>query len=364
MLLLLLSLATTDRPPASPYQLNAEALEHFKAARYHEAEAGFQRALDSWTYADPVAFARDRAATMLNLGTVLRVEARYAEAEPLLAEALWTMEAESGPASLDCARAASALGALYEAWGKPVAAEPLALRAWQILERDPTLTENDRGAGLILLAAVYVKQNRDAEAEALLRRVAEGGQGRLAVRAYNDLAASAIHGGDFDRARMFVERALEMAPGVLPENHPIRAAALNNLAQICRFQGRYPDAERNYRAAIAIWESTVGPRHPDTAKGLLNLAALNHERGRESAAEQLYRRAATIFHDSYGDEHELTLVARAELAEVLRAERRYRESSQLSQAILPVLQAQLGSADPRVIRAVGNYQRLVAESKR
>jgi hypothetical protein len=96
---------------------------------------------------------------------------------------------------------------------------------------------------------------------------------------------------------------------------------------------------------------------------MLNLAALNHERGREASAEELYRRAAAIFAEAYGETHELTLVARAELAEVLRVERRYRESERLSEATLPALETQLGAADPRVVRAFGNYHRLVWEKR-
>jgi tetratricopeptide (TPR) repeat protein len=356
---LLLSLASVDRPPASPYQLNAEALEQFKQARYREAEKEFQRALDAWTYADPVKFARDRAVTMLNLGTVLRIESRYAEAEPLLAEALWTLEAESGPESLDCARAASALAAVYRAWAKPVAAEPLAKRAWTILERTPSATRSDRATVVLLLAGIYMDERKDADLEALVRGVDDP----LAVRVYNDLAAAAIRRGDLDRAESYASRALEMAPSALPESHPVRAAVLNNLAQVRRFQGRYLEAEQDYRAAIGIWEKAVGPRHPDTAKGMLNLAALNHERGREAAAEELYRRAAAIFAEAYGESHELTLVARAELAEVLRVERRYLESERLSEATLPALETRLGAADPRVVRAFGNYHRLVAEKR-
>jgi tetratricopeptide (TPR) repeat protein len=174
---------------------------------------------------------------------------------------------------------------------------------------------------------------------------------------------AALRLDDLPRAESLVRRALDMAPRVLPGRQPLEAAALNNLAQICRFQGRYAEAEQHYREAIAIWEAALGPRHPDTAKGMLNLAALYHERGREAGAEDLYRRAESIFHDVYGDQHELTLVARSELAEVLRAERRYSESKRITAATLPALEARLGVADPRVIRALGNYERLLKDAQ-
>jgi tetratricopeptide (TPR) repeat protein len=253
---------------------------------------------------------------------------------------------------------------LYQAWGKPGDAEPAARRAWEIFSRESSATEEDHGCAALLLSAIYFDTGRRDAAEALLQELQLRGESRLVLRAYNDLGTVAIHRGDLESAESFVRRAAEMAPRVLPESHPLRAATLNNLAQIQRFQQRYLEAEQNYRQAIAIWEATLGPRHPDTAKGMLNLAALNHERGREAAAEELYRRAVSIFHDAYGDHHELTLIARAELAEVLRAERRFSESERLTLATLPALEDRLGPADPRVVRALGNYQRLVEETRR
>lgn len=363
MLLLVLCVAVGGGAASSPYQLKGEALEQFKQTRYREAEAGFRLAYDAWRQAGP-GFERDRAITTLNLGTVLRIEARYAEAEPLLVAALRELEATTGAGSLDTGRAAIALASLYQAWGRPVDAEPTAKRAWEILLSEPNATESDRAGAELLLAAVYFDSGRGNAGEALLKEMPLDAETRLVLRAYNDLGAAAIQRSDLESAESFVQRALEMSSRVKPESHPLRAAALNNLGQIRRFQKRYLEAEQNYHQAIAIWEATLGPRHPETAKGMLNLAALHHERGREAAAEELYRRAASIFHDVYGDSYELTLIARGELAEVLRAQRRFRESESLMLSILPALEGRLGSADPRVVRAVGNYQRLVQETRR
>ena len=348
---------------SSPYQLGFEAMEHYRAARYREAEAGFRSAVEAFGKAGGQ-FARDRAIAVLNLGTVVRLQGRHAEAQALLTEALLDLERTSGRDSLDAGRAAIALAAVYAESGRPVEAEILASRAWRVFERDPKTTESDRSDAVFLLASVYYDRQRNAEAEALLSDVAGRGESRWVFRAYNDLAAAAIRRADLATAESLLTRALEMAPRVLPENHPLRAAALNNLAQVRRFQHRYLEAEQHYREALAIWEAALGPRHPDTARGMLNLAALHHERGRERLAEDLYRRAAAVFSRAYGDDHELTLIARAELAEVLRAERRYSESKGLSASTVPALETRLGAEDPRVVRALENYRRLLLEAGR
>jgi hypothetical protein len=97
---------------------------------------------------------------------------------------------------------------------------------------------------------------------------------------------------------------------------------------------------------------------------LLNLAAFDHERGREHAAEKLYGRAAAIFEQAGGTDDLQALVARNELAEVFRAEGRYVASAQLSRATLPALRRSLPESDPRVVRAVSNYARLLADTRR
>jgi hypothetical protein len=96
----------------------------------------------------------------------------------------------------------------------------------------------------------------------------------------------------------------------------------------------------------------------------MNLAALYHDRGRESGAEDLYTRAATILEQSLGKHNAEALVARNELADVLRAERRYTESEKLSLATLADMQAAFPEGDPRLIRARANYARLKEDTAR
>jgi DNA-binding SARP family transcriptional activator len=97
---------------------------------------------------------------------------------------------------------------------------------------------------------------------------------------------------------------------------------------------------------------------------MMNLAAFYHERGREAGAEDLYRRAAQILQAVYGPDQQLVLVARNELADVLRAEGQFTESERLGRATLAALQQALGPGDPRVLRALANQARLLEEIRR
>jgi tetratricopeptide (TPR) repeat protein len=292
---------------------------------------------------------------------MLRAQGRYGESEKAHREALPRIEELTGPASLLTARAVSNLAAFYWGCGKLEQAERLALRAVAAYGDLPDASPADRASSSQILASIYIAEHRYQEAEEVLGPVLEGGEAVNATTAYSNLAAAALGVRDNARAEGYARRALEAAVRDLPARHPLAAAAMNNLAQACRFQGKYLEAETNYREALGIWEEALGPRHPDVARGLMNLAGLYHERGRDSGAEEMYTRAAGILERSLGERHADALVARNELAEVLRAERRYTEAEKLSRATLAAMQSTFGEDDPRLVRALENRLRLVAE---
>lgn len=345
----------------SAAQLNARGLAWFEQREYGDAEQAYRASLEAWDRLGN-GVATSRSITAANLGTLLWMEGRYSEAEPLLVERMRQADGD-GTTSPNAASAATVLAAFYHAWGRFDKAEAFASQADTALGALPGQTEV-RLANRRLLASILLSEGRYQEGEALMRGLLADLPPGLAVAADNDLAAAEIAQGHPVEAEAWAARALGLARQTFPPDHPLAAVSLNNLAQGQRFQGRYLEAEKNYREAIEIWRRALGPRHPDVAKGLMNLAAFYHDRGRESGAEDLYRQAAPILESAYGKDNPAALVAWNELGEVLRAEHRYSEAEKLSQATVAPLEAALRATDPRVIRALGNYARLLDETRR
>jgi tetratricopeptide (TPR) repeat protein len=289
-----------------------------------------------------------------NQGVEMAAQARYAEAEGFYRQALERF----APSTPDAGHVLDNLAALYLAKGDTAQAESGALRAGAMLG------ETDRTGNRVLLATIYVEERRFAEARTLLEPALPGASGQLEFTLNATLAAAALGEEELERAQEFCQRALEIAATALGPNHPGLASVWNNLGQVYRFQGRYLEAETSYRKAIEIWTAARGPAHPLVARGLLNLAAFEHERGRERAAEELYGRAAGILDRTIGTDALQTLIARNELGDVLRAEGRHVASEQCSRATLPAIQKLLPESDPRVLRALANYARLLAATKR
>lgn len=341
----------------SSSELNAFGTQMFAEGRFQEAEALYRKALKNWTTDIPDA-ARVRAVAMANLGAVWRTMGRYAEAEPMLLAALKELEGAAGNNRVDVAHTLASLSALYRAQGNLAKAEEFARRA------SDTVTEKLRTDASLNLASIYIEEHRYDEAEAVLEPALATAHGTAAAVLYNNLATAANAKSNFAGGETMARNALEQAKGSVPRTHPLIATILNTLAQACRFQRKYSEAEENYRQAIEIWEQSLGPSHPDVARGLTNLASFYHERSRDNGAEALYRRAAAIFAKALGEDRVETLVARNELAEVLRAEHRYVESEKLSVATLQPLEHALKPVDPRLRRALSNYAHLLYDTQR
>jgi len=361
VLLAVTGLVQAQNTPTSGLELNRLGKQLYLAARYAEAEAVYRRALQSFDGVDGQT-SLNRALTLGNLGVLLRTQGRYGEAERSLSESLHRIETFEGCDTLNFAVMASNLASVYWALGELPKAEKLALRADAIFT-DHRPNESMRGNRQIL-ASIYVAERRLEDADQLLLPLLEGANDQQAASIYNNLAAVNLGRGDYALAEERSRSAVDMARRGLPAVHPVLAACLNNLAQSLRFQGHYLEAEKLYRDALSIWEQVYGPRHPDVARGLINLGAFYHEREREAGAEDLYLRGAAIYEQVYGPQDFRTLAARNELADVLRAERRYTESEKLARATLPPLRQSLAADDPVLTRALSNWARLEAEIER
>jgi len=350
-----------------PLESNALALEFFYAGRYREAEPVYRVALSGWERVGAPG-ARDGIVTSANLGTLLRAQGRFPEAESVLLDCVRRAEAlepaGSGKNSLEWARGASGLGALYLAWQQLPKAESFALQSQAILEQRLDAGNPERVNNASILGSIYLEQGRYDEAEPLLRATLDHAGNRLATRTYNELAVMALRRGRLDEAEWLAKKALETNRREAVVPGPLTATITDNLAEICLLQKRYVEAEQHYRDAIAIWEGTLGKQHPDTAKAYLNLAEFYHMRGRESGAEELYRRATGILEPVYGKDHPLVLLARNELADVFRAQGRYTEAERLGSASLAALEEKLSPQDARVLRALANHARLLASTRR
>ena len=222
-------------------KLNDQAIAYYKQGRYAEAEPLLVQALDIRREALPEGHS-DIARSLNNLAELYRAQSRYAEAEPLYKQALNIVRQALGEQHPHVATSLNNLALSYESQGRYAKAEPLYLQALDIRRHNLGKDHPDIAQSLNNLAGLYVSQGHYAEAEPLFKQ------------------------------------ALDIHRQAYGEQHSHVATSLNNLAGLYKSQGRYAEAEPLYLQALAILEDALGAQHPHTLTCRENLKTLREER--------------------------------------------------------------------------------------
>ena len=236
------------------------------------------------------------AASLNNLATLLQITNRLAEAEILFRRALAIKEKHFGPDHPEVAIAMVNLGVLLLLADRLAEAEPLYRRALPVYEKSFGPEHPEVGVALANLAQLLVKTNRLAEAEPLLRRalaIEEKSFGPEHPKVSSSLGILATLLRETNRqaeAEALYRRALATKEKTLGPEHPDLAVCLNELATLLKATNRQAEAERLLRRALAICESGLVPDHPATLSMLHNLANLLEELGEQEECEQLRER--------------------------------------------------------------------------
>ena len=197
----------------------------------------------------------------------------------MLRRALAIFEKAFGPEHPAVAIVLNNLGALHEAQGLLVEAEPLYRRALAIDEKSFGPNHPSVARDLNNLGALLGASHRFPEAERLIRRA------------------------------VIID---EQSYG---PKHPDVARNLNNLARLLQATNREIEAIPLYQRALTILEMSYGSGHPTVANALNNLAWLHAELGDWTEAAQFHRRAKPIMTAAPGREvdHDRSGLARASL---------------------------------------------------
>ncbi|MGD9902416.1 MAG: tetratricopeptide repeat protein [Vicinamibacterales bacterium] len=294
----------------------------------------------------------ETADSMQALAEAYRELARLDEAEALHREALAVRQRVGGtPASI--AASQNDLGLTLSERGRFADAEPLlrqAIDTWRRLGPDAVEAV---AVGLNNLAQNLRQQGRLDDAAAALddaiaiRRRRFGNDHPLVANVVGHLGQLRNAQGDLVRAEPLLREALDIRRKAYGDDHPDTASAFNNLASLLQDAGDLAGAEPYYRLALAAAGKRLGDRHPDYAVHANNLASLLEERGRLDDAAALFTASLAIRRGALGDSHPAVARALHNLARVELARGRLAEAAPLAAAALASRQRLLpaGHAD-------------------
>jgi serine/threonine-protein kinase len=263
----------------------------------------------------------DTARSMEALAEAYRELARFDDAEAMHREAL-AIKRRVGDSPSAIAASLNDLGLTLSERGKYAEAEPLlreAIAAWRQLAPGALA---DMAVGLNNLAQTLRQQGRLDEAvtaldEAIaIRRQRFGNDHPLLAHVLGHLGQVRNAQGDLARAEPLLREALAIRRKAYGDEHPDTATAFNNLASLLHDAGNLAAAEPYYRLALSGTEKRLGLGHPDYAVQVNNLASLLEDWGRLDEAEPLLRASLDVRRTAFGTEHPSVARALHNLARV------------------------------------------------
>ncbi|HEX6049757.1 MAG TPA: tetratricopeptide repeat protein [Gemmatimonadaceae bacterium] len=161
--------------------------------------------------------------------------------------------------------------------------------------------------------------------------------------------------GRFDDAERMLRRALALRRAHLGETHLDVATTLTNLSITLRQRGKTAEALQLAREALAIQERVLGPRHPTVALTLTDMALLT---GDATHAESLVRTARDIQRAALGPAHMDVTSTNSTLVDFITRRGEYDEAEALLRENLSIRERLVGpehAATANSLMVLGNF---------
>ncbi|MEO5818686.1 MAG: serine/threonine-protein kinase [Gemmatimonadaceae bacterium] len=150
--------------------------------------------------------------------------------------------------------------------------------------------------------------------------------------------------GLFDDAEPLVRRAVgTLRTGGNPAE---LASGLHQLGELQRSRAKYPDAEANFREALALRRAMIPPPVDDITESLRGLADVLGEQRKHDAADSLYREALAMARSAHGDKSTEAAAALYALAVSFHNRGKFADGDTLFREAIAIYGAIPSSRDP------------------
>ncbi len=271
------------------------------------------------------------ARATMTLGRTLDNRGKYAEAIPILEEAV---RLQSGPKGVpaDLSATLGELANTHYYLGHYDISESLNERALQMDEqiygdRNPNVAQD-----LTNLADIQYQRSHYADAERLQRRALDimkawyGSDHPETADDMTILGKYLIAEGRGAEAIPLLRESLGVAERRYGNVHPRVALAVGELGAALQQQGNLDEAEADFRRQAAIYKSVYGEKNQQLAAAIVNLASVYADRKDYAQAEQLYRDALKLYSEVLPPGHLNIAIARVRLGTALLRDRRYADA--------------------------------------
>jgi len=174
------------------------------------------------------------------------------------------------------------------------------------------------------------------------------------TQSYNNLASLYLSMGEYQKAEPLYLKALKIGEKLLGENQPFTVFSYANLAVLYHYMGEYQKAEPLYLKALKIRKKILGEEHIDTAQSYNNLGGFYEEMGEYKKVKSLYLKALKIRKKILGEEHLDMAQSYNNLAEFYRKMGEYQKVEPLHIKALKIFEKLLGENHPSTVFSYAN----------
>lgn len=356
-----------SKPPQdSAPEWNNRGGKFFDSSRYLQAESCFRKALELAS-ASPVPQTGELATIRVNLATTLRLQARYAEAEPLYLSAL-NMATNLSPEHSNTQRALSGLALLYSVQGRLAEAEVFARRNLQLAQTEQVessvLSETANDLAIVLLTEGQYRESESLAKLALTVAMKNIGHSQAAsADALNTLGRISLQEGRNRSAECYFSQAAVILQS-LGSTSPTLVAVWNNLGAAQARCGDHEAAIRQLKGSILALQQLYGANHPEVASGLTNLATVYKDLKQYKKSRALYEQSLEIDSRVLGPQSAKAVADLNNLGSLAFLQHHYRESEALLGRALAINERSLGENHKDTGLLAGNLARLYCQEKR
>ncbi|MEM9456156.1 MAG: tetratricopeptide repeat protein [Myxococcota bacterium] len=189
------------------------------------------------------------------------------------------------------------------------------------------------------------------EAQALARLV---GDDIGLAHSTSSLAKVRTRQGRYDEAERHLRDALALRREISGNEDPSIAYGLEDLGALLLRRGRYADAELQLREALRIHEASLGSEHPDLALSQTLLGEVRYRRGHYDDAKELLGLASRLRVQALGEDHPLVAETASVLGLVYHALRDGAQAERYHRRALDIREQRLGPDHPDLAISLKN----------
>lgn len=251
----------------------------------------------------------DMATTYNNLGAVYDMQGEYPSALEYNQKALNIRLAVFGETHRDVARSYNSLGKINNYMGNYATAIECFQKALDINKRLSEEQNSDVALIYNNLGSVYFANKEydkvleyNQKALDIWLQIYHENHPQVAL-AYNNIGVAYNKMGQLDKAVEYDLKALNIKKSIYGANHPDLAVSYNNVATDYILMKDYAKATEYYEMAVEILKNFYGDKHPDLATIYKNMGKSSSKQGDHNKAIEYYQNALDIRKSVFGEVH-------------------------------------------------------------